>query len=428
MHSERIEFAGSAGASLAGRLDLPESVPRAYALFAHCFTCSKDVLAAARISQALTEFGIAVLRFDFTGLGGSGGDFANTNFSSNVKDLVHAAGYLRTHRAAPSILIGHSLGGAAVLAATEHVPETRAVVTIGAPAGTEHLMHLLGDRTREIEERGEAEVCLGSRPFRIRRQLLADVKSQPQAARIERLGAPLLVMHSPDDQTVGIENARQIFDSARHPKSFVSLEGADHLLTDKADARFAASIVAAWAARYLDEDASVPEGTRSAVSEGAVTVSENGSGRFGQRITVGRHVLSADEPIPLGEDTGPSPYDLLLASLGACTSMTLRMYAARKHWPLEKVTVSLRHRRIHAKDCTDCVTQAGQLDTIERVIDLAGDLDESQRQRLLEIADRCPVHKTLHSEVVVDTTLLAGEGAGPDVENPEPTPSGPAAA
>ncbi|MGA8979372.1 MAG: bifunctional alpha/beta hydrolase/OsmC family protein [Pedococcus sp.] len=421
--STRIEFPGSSGDQLAGRLNLPRETPRVHALFAHCFTCTKDVLAASRISQALTEFGIAVLRFDFTGLGGSGGDFANTDFTSNIGDLVGAADYLRQHHQAPTILVGHSLGGAAVLAAAEQIPETRAVATIGAPAGTEHLLHLLAESRAEIEEQGEAEVCLASRPFRIRKEFLDDVTSQPQAERIRRLGAPLLVMHSPVDETVGVENAREIFDLARHPKSFVSLDGADHLLTRPADASFAASVLAAWASRYLDVDgadassdadpAAVPSSADGETQreDGLVVVSENGRGPYGQRITAGRHVFGADEPAPVGHDTGPSPYDFLLAGLGACTSMTLRMYAARKEWPLENVSVALRHSRIHAKDCEDCETRSGRLDRVERVIELTGDLDAEQRQRLLEIADRCPVHRTLRSEVDVRTTMSAAATA-----------------
>jgi len=409
MRSEKVTFPGSSGTPLAGRLDMPDAQPQAFALFAHCFTCSKDVLAASRIAQALTGHGIAVLRFDFTGLGGSDGDFANTNFTSNVADLVNAADYLRNNHTAPTILVGHSLGGAAVLAAAEHIPEARAVATIGAPAGTEHLLHLLGENRREIEETGEAEICLAERPFRIRRQFLDDIADQPQSDRIRRLSAALLVMHSPTDETVGIDNARSIFDAARHPKSFVSLDGADHLLTRAPDARFAASMLAAWASRYLDEG--VPPTSEAAapsaevVEQGLVIVSENGRGPYGQRITAGRHLLSADEPAPVGHDTGPSPYDLLLAGLGACTSMTLRMYASRKQWPLEGVTVTLRHSRIHAKDCEDCATESGQLDRIDRVIQLSGALDAEQRRRLIEIADRCPVHRTLHSEVNVRTTL-----------------------
>ncbi len=413
MRSEKVTFPGSAGSPLAGRLDMPDAQPLAFALFAHCFTCSKDVLAASRIAQALTGHGIAVLRFDFTGLGGSGGDFANTNFTSNVADLVSAADYLRDHHTAPRILVGHSLGGAAALAVAAHLPETRAVVTIGAPAGTEHLLQLIGESRREIEEAGEAEIWLAERPFRIRRQFLDDISDQPQSDRIRGLSAALLVMHSPSDETVGIDNARSIFDAARHPKSFVSLDGADHLLTRAADARFAASMLAAWASRYVGEGAPPPSEAAAPSAEGAgqgvVVVSENGRGPYGQRITSGRHHLNADEPAPVGHDTGPTPYDLLLAGLGACTSMTLRMYASRKKWPLDSVTVTLRHSRIHAKDCEDCETASGQLDRIDRVVRLTGALDAEQRRRLLDIADRCPVHRTLHSEVDVRTTLATDD-------------------
>jgi uncharacterized OsmC-like protein/alpha/beta superfamily hydrolase len=406
MHSERLEFTGSTGAGLAGKLDLPDGAPRAFALFAHCFTCSKDVVAASRISRALTDFGIAVLRFDFTGLGGSDGDFANTNFTSNVADLVHAADYLRRHHEAPQLLIGHSLGGAAVLAAAEQLPETRAVATIGAPADPSHLLHLLADSREAILDDGEAEVCLASRTFRIRRQFLDDIAEQPQTERVRRLGAALLVMHSPTDEIVGIANAKQIFQAARHPKSFLSLDGADHLLTRRSDAEFVSTTLAAWAGRYLDAPAvSQVAAPTMPDTGGAVVVSESGVGRFGQRVRVGRHLFAADEPEPTGTDSGPSPYDLLLAGLGACTSMTLRMYADRKQWPLENVTVSLRHARVHARDCGDCATKTGHLDRIERTIHLVGDLDAEQRARLGEIADRCPVHRTLHGEVLVDTTV-----------------------
>ncbi len=415
MRSERVEFPGSYGTPLAGRLDLPDDRPQAFALFAHCFTCSKESHAASRIARALTNFGIAVLRFDFTGLGGSDGDFANTNFTSNIADLVGAADFLRSNHQCPTMLIGHSLGGAAALAAAEHIPEVRAVATIGAPAGAEHLLHLLGESREQIEQAGEAEICLAARTFRIRKQFLDDISTHPQSDRIRRLKAALLVMHSPTDETVGIENARIVFDSARHPKSFISLNGADHLLTRAADADYVASVLAAWAARYIDQDdvldAEKVKPSAVSVEEGRVVVSESAPVPYGQRITVGRHVLSADEPEPVGHDSGLSPYDLLLAGLGACTSMTLRMYASRKGWPLEHVTVSLRHSRIHAADCADCATESGRLDRMERLIQLSGPLDEEQRQRLLEIANRCPVHRTLHSEVDVVTSIAPGDGS-----------------
>ena len=406
MHTEQVEFEGSEGSTLVGRLELPDGPPRAYAIFAHCFTCGMDVLASSRISRELAEHGIAVLRFDFTGLGQSGGDFADTTFGSNVADLVCAAEFLRAHHRAPSMLVGHSLGGAAAIAAAGLLPEVRAVATIAAPADTGHMLHLLRHSKEEIEEMGEAEVCLADRPFRIRKAFLDDVQEQAQDARIRHLTAALMVMHSPSDQTVSIRNASQIFRAARHPKSFVSLDGADHMLSRPSDAHFVASVLAAWAERYLPEP---PVDSDTIVAgEGAVVVSENGEGRYGQRITAGRHVIAADEPVPLGHDTGASPYDLLLASLGACTSMTLRMYAERKGWPVDHVSVSLTHSKIHAKDCEDCETRTGRLDRIDRTIHITGDLDDDQRARLVEIADRCPVHRTLTSEIVVRTAASEG--------------------
>jgi len=409
VQSRRLEFPGSHGAPLAARLDLPDGTPSAYALFAHCFTCGKDVAAAATISRALAGFGVAVLRFDFTGLGQSGGDFGNTDFSSNVEDLVRAADHLRDHFAAPTILIGHSLGGAAVLAATHRVPEVRAVATIGAPAHPGHVLHLLGHDRAEIERSGQAEVCLAGRTFRIRREFLDDIAEQPQAGRIRRLGAALLVLHSPTDEIVGVDNARRIFDGARHPKSFIAIDGADHLLTNRADATFVATALAAWASRYAHPPAghAGQPATPAGPAEGFVVVSESGAGPFGQRISAGRHRLAADESEPTGMDTGPSPYDLLLAGLGACTAMTVRMYARHKQWPLDHVTVSLRHSRIYAEDCAHCDTASGMLDRIERVIRLDGDLSHHQRERLLQIANKCPVHRTLHSEIVIDTAAAS---------------------
>lgn len=410
MRTERVEFTGSLGSTLAGRLELPARTPRAFAVFAHCFTCGKDAIAASRVSRALTDHGIAVLRFDFTGIGASDGDFANTNFSSNCADVVEAARHLRDHYRAPSILVGHSLGGAAVIAAAEHLPDTRAVVTIGAPADTEHLQHLLVRNREEIEERGEAEVTLAGRSFRIRRQFLDDIAAQPQAQRIRKLGAALLVMHSPTDETVDVDQARRIFEQARHPKSFIALDGADHLLTKPAHADFVASMVSVWADRYVTEEP--PSAQPPEAREGAVVVSESGRGAFAQDIAAGRHLLRADEPEPIGLDTGPSPYDLLLAGLGACTAMTLRMYADRRDLPLQKVTVSLRHSRTHAEDCRDGETKEGRLDKIERLIRVEGDLTDAQRRSLQEVADRCPVHRTLHSEVIMDTTITADAAPG----------------
>ena len=376
--------------------------PRAYALFAHCFACGKDVHAAKRIADGLTALGIAVLRFDFTGLGASAGEFANTTFSSNVADLVAAAGALRRTKQAPAILIGHSLGGAAVLAAASDVPEARAVVTIGAPCDPAHVTGLFKDRIDELRARGEVEVALGGRRFRVGRGFLDDVAEQELTTRIGSLRKALLVFHSPTDDVVGIENASRIFTAAKHPKSFVSLAGADHLLSRRSDASYVANVISAWAERYLDM---VPELTPEAAADGGdVVVSETRQGRFQQAITVGAHRMLADEPVAAGGlDSGPSPYDFLLAGLGACTAMTLRLYAERKSLPLDQVIVRLRHAKIHAADCETCETREGMLDRIERAITMRGALDDDQRKRLLEIADKCPVHRTLTSEIDIRT-------------------------
>jgi putative redox protein len=400
--SERITFAGHGGAQLAARLDRPAGPPRAFALFAHCFTCSKDIFAAARVSQALAERGFAVLRFDFTGLGASEGEFASTNFSSNVADLVAAAEFLRANHEAPRLLIGHSFGGAAVLAAAEAVPEAVGVATIAAPFDPAHVAHLLASSQAEIEASGEAEVILSGRRFTIRRQFLEDIAAQRSAERIARLRKALLIFHAPRDETVGIENAALIYNAAKHPKSFISLDDADHLLTRRADAAYVAEVLAAWAGRYLP----APEpALAAALPAGQVLVEETWAGRLQQRVLAGRHALLADEPVGQGGgDTGPDPYGYLLAALGACTAMTLRLYAERKGWPLEGCAVRLEHRKLHAADCADCETRDGRIDEITRAITLAGPLDPEQRARLLEIADKCPVHRTLTGEVKIRTS------------------------
>lgn len=399
MPTERFQFEGSEGQQLAATLDTPDGTVRAYALFAHCFTCGKDVLAAKRIAVALAARGIAVLRFDFTGLGSSEGDFANSTFSSNIADLVRAADHLRQAYAAPALLIGHSLGGAAVLAAAHQIAEAKAVVTIGAPSDPAHVTGLFLDSIEKIREHGEAEVSLDGRPFTIKRSFLDDIAEHALSGRITGLHKALLVMHAPTDDIVGIDNATRIFVAAKHPKSFVSLSGADHLLSDRRDSDYVADVIVAWASRYLDvkkaeKDSDQGEAPRE------VVVRETRNGKFQQTVTVGPHQLLADEPLASGGDnSGLAPYDLLLAGLGACTSMTMRLYADRKSLPLERTTVTLRHAKIHAEDCAECETKAGMLDQIERVITMEGPLDAEQRKRLMEIADKCPVHRTLTSEV-----------------------------
>ncbi|MFZ5608658.1 MAG: alpha/beta fold hydrolase [Pseudomonadota bacterium] len=405
MKSEKIEFPGTQG-MLAARLDTPADRPRAYALFAHCFTCTKDILAAGKIARRLAARGIAVLRFDFTGLGASDGEFANSNFTSNVEDLVKAAAWLGEEHQAPALVVGHSLGGTAALKAARQIPACRAVVAIGAPFDPAHVSTHFGDKIRIIEQGGEAEVLLAGRPFRVKKQFLDDIRSAAIAEDVANLRRALLIAHAPRDELVAIENASRIFAAAKHPKSFLSLDDADHLLSRPTDAEYAAEVIAAWSARYLDLEPSAMPHTTLAVKPRETLVIERGDGTFTQSVRAGGHDLVADEPESLGGDgRGPGPYDFLLTALGACTAMTLRMYATHKGLALERVAVRLRHGKIHADDCEDCETKDGMLDEIEREIELVGDLDPAARQRLFEIANKCPVHKTLTSEVKIRTRL-----------------------
>ncbi len=401
MPTERITFPGHNGDALAARLDLPEGPHLATALFAHCFTCSKDIPAARRISARLAAMGIAVLRFDFTGLGHSDGEFANTSFTSNVGDLVAAADYLRGRGMAPSLLIGHSLGGAAVLRAVEEIDGVRAVATLGAPFDPAHVTHNFSHDLPKIRAEGAAEVHLGGRPFRITQSFLDDIEAASLAPRLAKLRAALLVMHAPRDQIVGIENAAQIFQAASHPKSFVTLDEADHLITRAEDAEYAAEVISAWAGRYLDLSPPAPP---IGAPEGVVRVSEADANGFLQDVNAGplHHVL-ADEPLAYGgTNKGMTPYGFLAAGLGACTSMTIRMYARRKKMALETVWVDIRHDKVHAQDAEG---NGSKIDTFVREIHLIGDLNPDERQRLLEIADRCPVHRTLEGSSHIETLL-----------------------
>jgi len=402
MRSKKFMFSSTDGVNLSAQIDLPvDSKPLAFALFAHCFTCNKTLRAVNYISRELTNAGLGVFRFDFTGLGASEGEFSETNFTTNVLDLIAAARFMQQEYAAPAILIGHSLGGAAVLKAAHEISSVKAVATIGAPYDPAHVLNHFAKEQVQIEQTGTAEVTLAGRSFTFKKQFIEDLRSTQPREYISSLDRALMVFHSPIDETVDIDNAREIFQTARHPKSFCSLDQADHLLMKRQDAAYVGSIIAAWAGKYIpleEEEDALPSDTQVSVR------TEQGS--FYTEIRSGQHTLIADEPISVGgNNLGPSPYDLLLSALGACTTMTLHMYAARKKWPLEAATTHLEHAKIHATDCESCDTVNGKVDQITRELELTGPLSDEQKQRLLEIADKCPVHKTLHAETQVQTLL-----------------------
>ena len=416
MATEDFTFRGAAGTELAGRLDLPRGTPIATALFAHCFTCTKDSHAAKRISERLTGAGLAVLRFDFTGLGDSDGDFGATTFGSNVADIAAAAEALAARDMAPGLLIGHSLGGAAVLKARAKIPSVKAVATLAAPFAPNHVTRNFACRLEEVERDGYCAVELGGRPFKISKAFLEELRDEDLTRAIHGLGAALLVMHAPFDQIVGIRNATEIFHAALHPKSFITLDGADHLITGREDAAYAADMIAAWAGRYLGLDLSVtPAGDEAMPApndpapDGTVRVTEIDPARlYGQTVANGpHHAWLADEPQSVGgANIGPNPYAMLKAALGACTSMTMRMYANVKKWPVDGLSVEVTHQKVPAEDGRkDERGRPVKIDVFSRVLHIEGDLTEDQRARLVEIADRCPVHRTLHQGAQVNTRL-----------------------
>lgn len=405
----RVTFENEKGLQLSGVLHKPSfGKPIAYALFAHCFTCTKNIKAAVHIADALSQKGIAVLRFDFTGLGQSEGEFSDSNFSSNMADLMAASNFLTEKHQAPEILIGHSLGGTAILAAAKNIDSAKAVATIGSPADAAHILHLFSENREQLEQDGESDVNIGGRSFKVRKSFIDDVNAQDVKARIGGLRKALLVMHSPHDAIVNIDQASEIFMNAKHPKSFVTLDNADHLLSHKEDSRYAANVLAAWASRYIDHretrERIFPEyergvtHVRAAKKEGFLcTVNSNG------------HLMLGDEPLNYGgSNLGAAPFDFMATALGTCTAMTLNMYARHKQLPVDYVEVATRHQKISAEDCEFCKTKKGKVDQFERVIKITGDITPEQKARMVQIADRCPVHKSFHSEIVV-TTRLADE-------------------
>lgn len=396
---QNLKFENRDGLELSGALQLPDTGETlAYALYAHCFTCTKSINAAVIITNELARRGIATLRFDFTGLGDSKGKFANSNFSTNINDVVDAAGFLENTHQAPQLLIGHSLGGTAVLAAAKHIESARAVASIGSPSNPEHILHLLEEHLGTLEQDGSVDVKLAGRPFTFKQEFVEDVRNHSIDYR--NLRKALMVMHSPLDDTVSINEAGKIFASALHPKSFVSLETADHLLSKKTDASYAAEVLASWASRYIEAAQLEPQ------TDDGVTISADTNKGFLCEINSNGHQLIADEPRSMGgTNLGATPYDYLGIALGSCTAMTLNMYARHKKIDLNNVTVNVAHSRVHADDCVDCEKQTGQIDVLSRVIRLDGDLTPEQETRMLQIADRCPVHKTLENEIKVETQI-----------------------
>ena len=403
MNIQKITFQNAEGQQLIGRLELPANQhAHNFVIFAHCFTCNKNLSAVKNISRALTANGFGVLRFDFTGLGESDGDFEDTNFSGNVDDLISASNFLSQNHMAPSLLIGHSLGGSAAIFATSKIESIKAVATIGAPSNPKHVQHLLHSSLEEIKKTGKATVNLGGRSFTIKKQFLDDIeaKSLPEVAK--NLRKAILVMHSPQDTTVDIKNAEDIYKAAHHPKSFVSIDGADHLLMNANDSIYVGNVISNWAKRYVN----APK-TEALSTKQQVIASLDSTDGFTTQMKLGNHYLTADEPKSYGgNDFGPSPYELVSAGLSACTAMTVQMYVNRKGWDLQNIEVHTSYGKIHAIDCGDCDSTSAKIDTFNREIKLTGNLDNKQIERILQIADKCPVHKTLHNEIQVITKVI----------------------
>jgi uncharacterized OsmC-like protein/pimeloyl-ACP methyl ester carboxylesterase len=405
MKSTKLKIVNRKGLTLNAHLELPANQkPNYYAIFAHCFTCSSSLSAVRNVSRALTQDGFAVVRFDFTGLGRSEGEFADSHFSANVEDLLDVHGYMAEHYDAPSLLVGHSLGGAAVLVAASKIEAIKAVATVGAPATVGHVKHLFSHQVEDIKDEGNIEVNIGGRPFVINEDFIAEFNKTDLPAIVKNLRKPLLIMHSPFDKIVGIENAEQLYHKAHHPKSFVTLDGADHLLTEEKDSQYVGDVIGTWAKRYFPK---VENGMLNTEGEQLVGHLNSIEDNFTTSIQTKNHSFIADEPLSIGgSDFGPSPYEYLNAALASCTVMTLKLYAERKQWDLKEVFVYVSHSRKHSDDLQVDVEKPKYLDHISKKLKFVGNLDAKQKERLKEIASRCPVHKTMTSKVIFETEVV----------------------
>jgi len=393
MRYQELKFPNENGETLTAILEFPVTgKPTSFALFAHCFTCSKNYNTATNISHQLANVNIATLRFDFTGLGENFTSQEVESFSKNINDLVTASKYLEENFGKPEILIGHSLGGTAAILASQHISSVKAIITIGAPADMDQISSLI---LKSENQASKDQVKVGDTPFIINKEFLEDLKNHRTKDILAKSRNAMLIMHSPQDKVVSIDNATDLYTNSFHPKSFISLDGANHMLTDQKDSVYAGKVMASWLGKYLELE------TRLTLETEKQAVVRTGKEKYYTEIKTGNHHLIADEPQHMhGQDLGPSPYDLLVSALGACTSMTLQMYAGRKEWDLQDVRVHVQHTKEHVQDSQ---SSKGMMDKITRDIELFGDLDEEQRKRLMEIANRCPVHRTLEGQVTIGT-------------------------
>ncbi|MBR9846350.1 MAG: OsmC family protein [Algicola sp.] len=405
MKKKKLQISNKKGIKLQAYLELPANQkPNYYAVFAHCFTCSSTLSAVKNISRSLTNHGFGVLRFDFTGLGRSEGEFSDSYFSANVDDLIAVNDYLKANYKAPSLLVGHSLGGAAVLVAASKLDNIEAVSTIGAPATINHVKHLFSHDIDNIQEQGLMKVNIGGRPFHIDEDFVSDFDKTDLPSIVKNLRKPLLIMHSPIDTIVGIKNAEQLYLHAHHPKSFISLDDADHLLSNSEDSSYVGNVIGAWVERYFESKENTMLNTEGEQLVAHLNLKED---NFTTKIQTAKHNFIADEPTTIGgDDFGPSPYDFLSAGLAACTVMTLKLYAERKQWDLQEVYAYITYSKKHSEDLMLDLEKPSRIDHLLKKLVFVGDLDSSQKQKLKEIASKCPVHKTLITDTIIETEIL----------------------